>query len=176
MAKTCVYLIGTNCAGKTSVAKALINKLGGVRACKNGVTYTNGGVAFAGKYDVKYGGVDNLNCTRILADVVSTAFISVDTIICEGVRLKSFGGNLTRAMYLADRRYVFYLHVGVQELRRRLFLRSATSEPTKETLHQIKECNSAIKKWQSHGCNTAVFDTEKWSIDEMAECIIKLIR
>ena len=27
--KTCVFLIGTNCSGKTSLAKALITRLGG---------------------------------------------------------------------------------------------------------------------------------------------------
>lgn len=176
MSKTCIYLIGTNCSGKTSVAEALIDKLGGIKNYTDGVTYTYGGVAFAGKYSVKYGGVDNLNSTSVLRRVVSSAFRNVDTIICEGVRLKTFGSNLTNAMFLADRRYVFYLHVGYKELCRRLKVRSGREKPTTFTLHQYSECFSSLKKWQSYGCNTAVFDTDKCSIDEIAEYIIKLIR
>lgn len=122
------------------------------------------------------GGVDNLNSTSVLRRVVSTAFRNVDTIICEGVRLKTFGSNLTSAMFLADRRYVLYLHVGYKELCRRLKARSGVEKPTIFTLRQIQECFNALKKWQSHGCNTAVLDTEKWSIDEIAEYIIKQIR
>lgn len=34
--KTCVFLIGTNCSGKTSLAKALIKRLGGVEWLTNG--------------------------------------------------------------------------------------------------------------------------------------------
>lgn len=64
MKKTCVFICGTNCTGKTTVAKALQARFGGIRATTSDTTYCNDSRAcFAGRYktDGKHGGVDVLN-------------------------------------------------------------------------------------------------------------------
>lgn len=175
--KTCVFIIGTNCSGKTTVAKRMIEKLGGQKGFRDKITYTAGGVAFAGKYDVKFGGVDYLNSTSVLPGLVARAFESVGTIVCEGVRLKSYGDNMTKSMYLADRRYVFYLHASLRELEKRLKARTG-NESAKLSIHtkkQILECYSSMRKWNANGCHTAVVDTEKMNADDIASLILKLI-
>lgn len=175
--KRCVFIIGTNCSGKTTVAKKMIEKLGGASDFRDNVTYTASGVAFAGKYDVKFGGVDYINSTSVLPQLVHKAFQIVDTIVCEGVRLKTYGGNLTTSMYLADRRYIFYLHASLQELEKRVKARTG-NENAKLSIHtktQILECYSSMKKWARNGCYTAVIDTEKMNADEIANLILKVI-
>lgn len=175
--KTCVFIIGTNCAGKTTVAKTMIEKLGGVSEYRNNITYTGGGVAFAGKYDVKFGGVDSLNSTSILQQVTSEAFQNVDTIICEGCRLKTFGKNLLKAMYLADKRYVFYLHASLEEIEKRLKIRNDNNKTCSfHTKKQILECYSSIRKWAEYGCKTFVIDTEKMNAEQASSLILKVIR
>ncbi len=74
MRKTCVFIIGTNASGKSTVARKLIESFGGIESYKDGISSTKDGVAFAGRYDVKYGGVDNLNGTTILRDIVKKAW------------------------------------------------------------------------------------------------------
>ena len=78
MRKTCVFIIGTNASGKSTVARKLIESFGGIESYSNGISSTKDGFAFAGRYDVKYGGVDNLNGTTILRDIVKKALESTD--------------------------------------------------------------------------------------------------
>lgn len=151
--------------------------MGGVSDFRDNLTYTASGVTFVGKYDVKFGGVDYLNSTSVLAQLVHKAFQNVDTIVLEGVRLKTYGGNLTTSMYIADRRYIFYLHASLQELEKRLKARTGNVN-AKLSIHtktQILECYSSMKKWASNGCYTAVIDTEKMNADEIASLILKVI-
>ena len=52
MRKTCVFIIGTNASGKSTVARKLIESFGGIESYKDGISSTKDGVAFAGRYDV----------------------------------------------------------------------------------------------------------------------------
>lgn len=119
MRKTCVFIIGTNASGKSTVARKLIESFGGIESYKDGISSTRDGVAFAGRYDVKYGGVDNLNGTTILRDIVKKALESTDCIICEGMRLKCWGPNLTHAMFNADRQIVIFLYAPLKEIQKK---------------------------------------------------------
>lgn len=119
MRKTCVFIIGTNASGKSTVARKLIESFGGIESYSNGISSTRDGVAFAGRYDVKYGGVDNLNGTTILRDIVKKALESTDCIICEGMRLKCWGPNLTHAMFNADRQIVIFLYAPLEEIQKK---------------------------------------------------------
>lgn len=73
MKKVCVFITGTNAAGKTTLAKSLIRHYGGIKTSSKQLTVCNNDrVCFAGKYstDSKYGGVDGLSQTKCLAGIV----------------------------------------------------------------------------------------------------------
>ena len=48
MRKTCVFIIGTNASGKSTVARKLIESFGGVESYNDGISITRDGIAFAG--------------------------------------------------------------------------------------------------------------------------------
>lgn len=174
MRKTCVFIIGTNASGKSTVARKLIESFGGIESYSNGISSTKDGVAFAGRYDVKYGGVDNLNGTTILRDIVKKALESTDCIICEGMRLKCWGPNLTHAMFNADRQIVIFLYAPLEEIQKRLAERS-NGTLNKDIIRGQRESAHSAKKWQTAGCDVVAIDTTKQTADQIADFIINKI-
>lgn len=125
--KTCILITGTNCSGKTTLAKTIIEKHGGTGCYENKVTYTKDGkVAFAGEYNGKYGGVDGLNSVKILESLAVEAFKKVDIFFAEGLKLHSFGLSLQKALFTAQHHIVVFLYAPVKELDERLKKRSGT--------------------------------------------------
>lgn len=126
MQKTCVFIIGTNGVGKTTLAKRLINDFGGIAAYKDKITYCNDGEAcFIGRYEgVKFGGVDGLSNTSQLASHVKTGLNTRDVVFCEGKYIKSFSINMTNAMFQAKRGVVVFLYAPVSVLNERLIERA----------------------------------------------------
>lgn len=174
MRKTCVFIIGTNASGKSTVARKLIERYGGVESYDQGVSHTQQGVAFAGRYDVKFGGVDSLHSTTILRDVVKTALETADCIVCEGMRLKCWGPNLTHAMFNADRQIVIFLYAPLKEIQKRLAERS-NGKLSKDIIRGQRESAHTAKKWQNAGCDVVAIDTTKQSAEQIADFIIQKI-
>ena len=111
--KTCVFITGTNSVGKTTLAKALIERFGGIKETAKELTFCNDSrVCFAGRYrdENRFGGVDALNCTRVLPDVVAKGLERCEVIFCEGSYLDTFGMNLTDAMFKAQRHLIVFLY------------------------------------------------------------------
>lgn len=122
MTKTVVFICGTNCSGKTIVAKALQQHFGGIARTTNDTTYCNDSrAAFAGRYkaDSKHGGVDVLNRTDTLAGIVRNAFQTADVVFCEGSYLDTFGQNLLNAIFAGQNSLYVFLYCNREELTRR---------------------------------------------------------
>lgn len=177
--KTCVFLIGTNCSGKTSLAKTLIARLGGARTATKWLTETGDSrFCFAGRYSngSRYGGVDGWNETKPLRQVVETALQSHEVIICEGVKLHNNGANLANALYQADQRVVCLLYAPAQVLNQRLRERSG-GYASLAILKDQQACARSLKKWQKMGgVNVMHFDTSITSIDECADALLTVIK
>lgn len=184
--KTCVFIIWTNGVGKTTLAKHIISKYGGIDRYDKQVTYCkDGSVCLAGKYDGdKYGGVDGIknaqgsSCTSILAEVVSEGLSNTDTIFCEGSFMGSFGMNLLRAMFCVAKRYlVVLLHTSNQVLNERLENRTNGEKRNFGMIIERQEfCFRTVKKWQSIGVSVLLFDTEKTSVEEQLDKIQQFLR
>lgn len=182
--KTCIFITGTNCVGKTSLAKAIIEKHGGIRELQNNVTYLNdGGVCLAGKYTDKgrYGGVDWLSNTRVLASVVEEGLKKADTIICEGSYLDTLGTNLLQAMFKAEKHLVVSLYADRKTIYQRLLQRSnGIRDNGKRNWERIwrkqTHCMESAKRWQSIGVPVLQFNTAETTIDEEIEKIINYIK
>lgn len=173
--KTCIYIIGTNGVGKTTLAKELIKRFGGISEVSNNITYCNdGSICFAGRYnnESKYGGVDALNSTSVLKELVSCALSECDTIICEGSFLCSFGLNLTNAMFAAENPMVVFLYAPVKVLNERLLLRSGNGI-NKRIIDKQMGCLRSAKKWRSIGVNVLSYDTSKVDMTLIAKSIIE---
>ena len=123
--KTVVFITGTNGVGKTTLAKELIKRYGGVARMEGRVTVcVDERITLAGKFaGVKYGGVDGLNETKCLAGMARTAFLRHEVFICEGSYMNTFGMNLTSAAFVGDRQLVVYLYAPVAEIDKRLKIR-----------------------------------------------------
>ena len=169
--KTCVFITGTNCTGKTAVAKALIQMFGGIKEATKEHTFCNDTrVCFAGKYtaDGRFGGVDGFNNTRTLAGVVERGLEICDVIVCEGMYLHSFGLNLTNAMFKADKHLVVFLYADGITIAKRIKERSGNNIGV-AVLPKQRGASSSAKKWQSIGVPVMAFDTTKHTIEEEAE-------
>lgn len=169
--KTCVFITGTNSAGKTTLAKALIERFGGIRETTKDLTFCNDSrVCFAGRYkdENRFGGVDVFNCTRVLSDVVEKGLESCDIVICEGMYLHTFGLNLTNAMFKAQKHLVVFLYAGGVILHSRLLQRGKKGL-SEQTLPKQKNACQAAKKWAEIGVPVLCYNTGECELETEVE-------
>lgn len=120
--KTCVFITGTNCSGKSTIARHLQQHFGGIREIASDTTWCNDSRAcFAGIYHDgrKHGGVDALSKTSTLADIVTRGLQKADVIFCEGSYFDTFGMNLLNAMFNAQNFLYVFLYCDGETLMRR---------------------------------------------------------
>ena len=164
--KWCIFFVGTNCVGKTTLAKEIIRQHGGMYT-EGKITYTTDGViGLCGKYGGKYGGVDLLKQVKILPSLVEQALKRVDIVICEGVKLHSFGLSLQRAIFTAQKQLIVFLYAPAKVIDERLQQRTG-SRANAAILKDQRSCLNAIRKWSSIGVKTISFDTSKKSIEQI---------
>ena len=171
--KTCVFIIGTNGSGKTTLAKALIARCGGIASATKRLTeLKDARFCLAGRYsdESRYGGVDGFG-TGQLEDVVREALATHETIFCEGSYLDTFGLNLLRAIFVADRQLVVCLRADAPVLASRISARSG-KRLSRSTLAKQERCLRCVGKWRSVGVKTIVADTGKVSVDSLATRIL----
>lgn len=169
--KTCVFITGTNSVGKTTLAKALIERFGGIRETTKDLTFCNDSqVCFAGRYkdESRFGGVDVFNCTRVLSDVVEKGLESCDIVICEGMYLHTFGLNLTNAMFKAQKHLVVFLYAGGVILNSRLLQRGKKGLSERTLPTQKCACQS-IKKWIEIGVPVLCYNTGECELETEIE-------
>lgn len=175
--KTCVFITGTNSVGKTTLAKALIERFGGIKETAKELTFCNDSrVCFAGRYrdENRFGGVDALNCTRVLPDVVAKGLERCEVIFCEGSYLDTFGMNLTDAMFKAQRHLIVFLYADSKTIHSRLLLRGKKGV-SYQTLPKQKRACQAAGKWVEIGVPVLCFNTGIMTVEEEIEQIcIKL--
>ena len=178
--KTCVFITGTNAVGKSSLAWNIIDHFGGVDKIDNGVTYCkDGAVSLAGRYVRRpWGGVDRLNCTRLLADVVAAGLKNSDTIICEGAFMDTFGLNLTNALFKDSQRQLYVsLYCDNKTLYERLVARSDGKNGRGRSLEKIfakqARCMVAAKKYHTIGVPVLQIDTGKTAPAEILRLFLQ---
>lgn len=186
--KTVVFITGTHGVGKSTLARALMEHYGGIARTEGQLTYCRcGGVAFAGRYDTKYGGVDRItnengsSCTSALAGVVEEGLRNADTVICEGSFMNTFGMNLSNALFKGDRQLVVSLYTSPITLYFRLENRSLGKN--KDGNHNYgfifnkqKQALIAAAKWESIGVPVLQLDTAKASVEAIRDAVINKIQ
>lgn len=187
MDKTCVFITGTHAVGKSELARAIIDRFGGIARYENGVTYcAAGSVCLAGKYEgARFGGVDRLqndkgsSCTSVLASTVEEGLRNADIIVCEGSFMNTFGMNLTNAMFKAQRYLLVSLFCPPQILYERLKERSS-GKNGKRNIELIfkkqRQAMIAARKWQSIGVKVLQIDTSKVTVFEELRMVIDEIQ
>lgn len=179
MNKTCVFIIGTNCTGKTSVVRNMIERFGGIEHTTKLATYCNDGItAFGGDYDnstATSNGIDKFNETKILQTIVKEALQTRDVVICEGVYLHTIGLNLTNAIFEAEKQLVVFLYAPIQVVHQRLLNRSGRGITNQAFWKKQKACASSLRKWASIGVPVLSFDTSKLAVEDIATSVISKI-
>lgn len=178
MSKTCVFITGTNAVGKSTLARELMRRYGGITHSDKVLTLCGDErVCFAGKYDAsrQYGGVDGFNQTKCLESVVRQGLADHDIIICEGMYLNTFGINLTNAAFVADKQLLVFLYTPVEEIHRRLLERSGKGLTNEAVWRKQLNCASAARKWASIGVPVLSFDTSKVAVEDIATSVISKI-
>ena len=175
--KTVVFITGTNAVGKSTLAKVLQARFGGIAAADKWLTVCKDSrVCFAGKYgDGKFGGVDGFNQTKCLESVVRLGLSTHDLIICEGMYLHTFGLNLTNAIFVGERQLVVFLYAPVSEIDRRLKERAGKGLTNEAVWRKQINCATAARKWASIGVPVLFFDTSKTTPERIADLILKHI-
>lgn len=187
--KIVVFITGTNAVGKSTLAWSLINRFGGICDERNCTTYCKDRrYGFAGRYKGgRYGGVDTItndkgsSCTSRLADVVREGLKVADVMFCEGSFMKTFGLNLTNALFLGDKALVVSLYAPLVVLYERLNKRSNGRNGTgKRNLSAIlgsqRQAMIAAQKYEQIGCKVLQFDTSVYSTEQMRDEIINQLR
>ena len=187
--KIVVFITGTNAVGKSTLARSLINRFGGIceeRAC---TTYCKDKrYGLAGRYkDQRYGGVDRItndkgsSCTSRLAEVVKEGLQTADVIFCEGSYMNSFGLNLTNALFLGDKAIVVSLYAPPAVLYERLNKRSNGMKGTVKRnwptiFRKQKQAMIAAQKYEKIGCKVLQFDTSVFSTEQIRDESINALR
>lgn len=173
--KTCVFITGTNCVGKTTLAKEIMKRFGGIKGATNDTTYCwDSRATFAGVYKdgLKHGGVDRLNETKSLAGIVERALSVSDVCFCEGSYFDTFGMNLTNAMFKAQQHLYVFLYAPCEVIHKRLKERSGKMI-TERIISKQQRTARAANKWQEIGVPVLCFDTSRTDASEIAETIIQ---
>lgn len=188
MKKTCVFIIGTNAVGKSTLAWSIIERQGGIKVIEGDVTYLNGGYCLAGKYGLtKFGGVDRIlnekgsSCTSRLGEVVETALEKSDVIFCEGRYMNTFGKNMTNAMFKAQKHLVVFLYADKEIIYNRCVSRSNGKKKNGlrnwRSMFKAQECAfKAAEKWHSIGVNVIAINTGTTTIESEVEQILNAIK
>lgn len=185
MEKTCVFVTGTNCTGKSTLARALIARFGGTAECDGRITFCReGGVSLAGRYREggRFGGVDGLrgpkgsSGTSGLAEVVERALRRADVIFCEGSYMNTFGLNLTNAMFKARRHLVVVLYADASTIASRLVARAGRLKGGfAQTLNKQRQCLVAARKWASIGVRVVMFDTANEAVPDIVRRTLEVL-
>lgn len=175
-----VAILGTNCTGKTTLAKSLINAYGGARGYGNDITFCaseHPSIVFAGKYtEGKYGGVDGLSRTRDLPQIAASALMNNDVFVCEGLKLHSFGMNVINTLFSAKNQLVVYLYAPLEIIDQRLKKRSLRGIGiTKAIASDNRNTLNAVKKYKSIGVPVLAFDTSKSQTEDICKIIKQYI-
>lgn len=175
--KACVFIIGTNGTGKSTLAKEIISLCGGIdeESSTKEITYcTNGKVSFAGSYLKKFCGLDSLGQTKILASLCEEALNNCDVFISEGCRMNTLGQSMTNAMFKADCFLVVSLFTDMLTIYNRLNERTGTAK--KRDYKQIqalqRQSMKVAKKWQSIGVKVLQFNSAEHTPKEEAEKVL----
>lgn len=174
--KTCIFITGTNCTGKTTLAKALIDRFGGVKSTTKELTICNDErVAFAGEYATRvFCGVDVLGQTKTLASIVEKALQCAEVVICEGSYLHSFGMNLTNAIFKAQRQHVICLYLPTEVLNRRLSERSG-GRVKATILNKQRAALASADKLASIGVPVMRMNTATIGVEREAQVVYDII-
>lgn len=188
--KTVVFITGTNAVGKSTLARSIIERFGGIYEERDCVTYCKDKrYGLAGRYKgVRYGGVDRItndngsSCTSRLADVVREGLKTADVMFCEGSFMNSFGLNLTNAIFLGDKALVVSLYAPPAVIYKRLKNRS-NGMNGKRNVENIRRVfikqEGAMKsalKFQSIGVKVLQYDTSVFSTEQILDDIINALR
>ncbi len=172
--KTCIFIIGTNGTGKTTLAKRIIESVGGgiLSTTKEYTLLNNPKMAFVGSYDAakKYGGVDGLNKTRVLRGIVEKLHASRPVVFCEGFFLNTFGDNLQNAMWVADNRYVVFLYASPAVINNRLYERSGRAVNESILTNQKAAFASALR-WKKVGVKVVPINTGECTIEQELQIV-----
>ena len=171
--KTVVFITGTNATGKTTLAKELIRRYGGVSRMEGRTTIcADERFAFAGKFaGIKHGGVDCLNETKCLEDMARDAFRQHEVFVCEGSYMKTFGMNLINAMFVGERHLVVTLYAPLAEIDNRLKHRTV-GVGIKPTIAAVqRQSLVAARKWAEIGVPVLFFNTQETPVGQIADAV-----
>lgn len=187
--KAVVFITGTNAVGKSTLARSLIERFGGIYEERDCVTYCKDKrYGLAGLYkDKRYGGVDRItndkgsSCTSRLAEVVSEGLKTADVMFCEGSFMNTFGLNLTNALFLGDAALVVSLYAPPAVIYQRLKNRSNGMNGTGKRnwpsiFRRQTQALVAAQKYEQIGCKVLQFDTSVFSTEQIRDEIINALR
>lgn len=173
---TAIYIIGTNCTGKSTIAREIIKREGGIENATRLCTYTNGNVALAGSYASESHcgvGVDKLGNTKVLWQCATEAFSKRSIFVAEGMLLGTFGMNTTTPILAADKQLVVFLHASAETLAQRLKKRSHTPL-TRKVMERQQAIAKVADKYKEIGVPVLEF-SEKYPIEVIINQIFTYI-
>ena len=170
-------IIGTNATGKSSLARELINRSGGIAFVANKTTYCNDGrTSVIGDYSKHKNieGVDAFGETKCLSTLVQQS--EREIVVFEGLKCGTFGLSIQKALFQnGGGQIVVFLYASAQTINKRLLERTGFGIRSKAVLAQQKANLRAAIKYKEIGVKVVSFDTDIFSTSEIADEVEKLI-
>jgi dephospho-CoA kinase len=152
-----MYITGCSCAGKTTLARLIIERHGGIIDYRDGFSTTSTGVILAGKYDVRYGGYDS-------AYKFKRPAFSAKTVIYEGTRIARINSEIGDFIMENNGVYVYML-ASLKTINERLKTRS-NSKITKHVMKDYKSAYSIAMKYKDAGLRVIMLNTDELTTEQ----------
>jgi cytidylate kinase len=152
-------MVGCPCSGKTTLARYIIEKNGGIKSEQDGFTVTHNEVVLAGKYSsVAYPGFDRMQ-------VFAKPNFECKTLIYEGTSMARF--NSEKIDFLIENNgTVIFLYAPLAVINSRLIERSGERK-RKHLISDIRAVNQYVKKIKEVGLRLLLFDTSKYDTEQI---------
>lgn len=166
--KLIVLIVGCFGAGKTTLAKKLLNLDGGwinheSYAVSKGGLFTCAGTYFQNKV---HGGADRLKNTQGIPILIANA--STPCFFIEGKRATCFGPSTLVPMFSVPNQLVIYLKANANVVYKRLYARGTCKTTPSAVERYVNSCEALAQKFSSIGVRVVQLDTERASPTEIA--------
>lgn len=175
----CTMIMGTNGVGKSTLARTIQQRLGGIQTYANEISYLSDGESFfLGKYaGVKLGGVDYINEAKKLAQIARKGLKTHKNCFMEGRYINTISQYLLNVLFSFDRQLVVLLYLPEDKIRERIIQRTGVFKGDMPyILKAQKNAMNAMVKYKAMGVPILCINTSEISPDDIADKILTYIK
>ncbi|GHT33959.1 hypothetical protein FACS189434_09300 [Bacteroidia bacterium] len=153
-----IYISGCSCTGKTTLARLIIERSGGITDFRDGFTATKSNIVLAGRYQgIKYGGYDDMGKFK-------KPPFDHKTFIYEGTRIGRVNSEIGDFI-IENNGVLVFMYAPLKTIAERLKARSNT-KVTPNIIKDFKAAYSAAKKFKEIGLRVITLNASELTTEQ----------